>query len=209
MENMDSFAKTDFESVLKHRGWDKNFYIKLLKEFVARYTSITQDIKKALNSGDFTTAGILTHTLKGVAGNLSINLIFKTAQKLEEEINKENLNNYDDYDDYLNIIQESIDRTAAYVQQLTKDNVPLSVSYSSIEDVGPYLEKLAKLLQKDNLEATDYFDTIKPLITNNRFKEELEKLEDCINDLDFECAMEELSKIADKCDVSLEGRTDE
>ncbi len=204
---MDSFAETDFESVLKHRGWDKNFYIKLLEEFVVRYASITQDIKNSLNSGDITAARVLTHTLKGVAGNLSINLIFKTTQKLEEEINKENRNNYDDF---LNIIRKSIDQTATYVQQLSKNNTaPSSVSDSSLKNAGPYLKKLAKLLRDGNLEATDYFDTIKPLITNNRFKEELEKLEYCINSLDFEPAMEELSKIADECNISLKGRTDE
>ena len=75
--------------------------------------------------------------------------------------------------------------------------------------MGPYLEKLAKLLRDDNLEATDYFDTIKPLITNKRFKKELEKLEYCINSLDFEHAMEELSRIADKCDISLKGSNNE
>lgn len=78
-----SLPGVDLQSGLQRLNENKKLYKDLLVAFAKDYTSTVGDIKVALEKNDFDTAKKLSHTLKGVAGNLSADDIYHAAKKLE------------------------------------------------------------------------------------------------------------------------------
>ena len=57
---------------------------KLLANFAAQYARTADDIREALDAGDFDRAHSLVHAIKGVAGNLSAREVQAAAVRLEK-----------------------------------------------------------------------------------------------------------------------------
>jgi len=73
----------DLQAGLQRLNGNKKLYQDLLMAFAKDYATAVSDIKIALSTADFDTAKKLAHTLKGVAGNLSADVIYLAAKNLE------------------------------------------------------------------------------------------------------------------------------
>lgn len=74
----------DFEDGLKRVMNNTNLYLKLLTKFK---TGANLDaLLAALTAEDFTQAQIQAHTLKGIAGNLSLAELYRQSQAVETRI---------------------------------------------------------------------------------------------------------------------------
>ncbi|MDD2711908.1 MAG: response regulator, partial [Simplicispira sp.] len=62
----------DQEAGLRRVLGKKSLYLSMLRKFVTGQASVLEDVKAALNEGDWMTAERLAHTLKSVAGNISL-----------------------------------------------------------------------------------------------------------------------------------------
>ncbi len=67
----DSLPGFDLEVGLRRLMGNKRLYRKLLLDFGSNYTAIADEIRQALDAGDFSRAHSLVHNLKGLAGNLA------------------------------------------------------------------------------------------------------------------------------------------
>lgn len=65
----------DWESGVKRLMGNEQLYRKLLSKFVSGYADAGESVRKALEAGDRQKAHEELHTLKGVAGNLSLVLL--------------------------------------------------------------------------------------------------------------------------------------
>jgi signal transduction histidine kinase/HPt (histidine-containing phosphotransfer) domain-containing protein/BarA-like signal transduction histidine kinase len=74
---------------LKRVGGNRSLYQRLLLQFREHSAKAAQDIRTALQRGDRAAAKSGAHTLKGVAGNLSADELYKAAQKLEAALRKD------------------------------------------------------------------------------------------------------------------------
>jgi HPt (histidine-containing phosphotransfer) domain-containing protein len=74
----------NFDEGMKRVMNNGKFYAKLLGKFKSD-TSMA-DLELRLAAGDMEEAQILAHTLKGLAGNLSLTELFKQIQDLESRI---------------------------------------------------------------------------------------------------------------------------
>ena len=74
----------DVEEGLKRVVNNASLYSKLLAKF-KNYTHLN-DIESALAEGDFPKAQNSTHTLKGLAANLSLTELYKKVQELEAQL---------------------------------------------------------------------------------------------------------------------------
>ncbi len=65
---------------------NRKLYFKLLRQFAEQQGSVTEDIRKALDSGDPALAERLAHTIKGVAANIGAKAVQASAGDLEKLI---------------------------------------------------------------------------------------------------------------------------
>jgi len=73
----------DIAEGLKRLLGDRNFYYKLLQDFYQSYQDIVTKINQALQNNEHEKAIHLIHSIKGVAGNLSINNLYEAAKAVE------------------------------------------------------------------------------------------------------------------------------
>jgi predicted ATPase/signal transduction histidine kinase/CheY-like chemotaxis protein/HPt (histidine-containing phosphotransfer) domain-containing protein len=85
----DTLPGIDIVSGLERLSGNRNLYAKLLKMFSRDYAGMTDEIKAALNRKDTETAERLTHTIRGVAGNLSARDLQRSASELEKGIKQQ------------------------------------------------------------------------------------------------------------------------
>ena len=84
-ETLDGF---DVAGGLKRLSGDRALYRRLLLQFREHSGNAAAQIAQALAAGDRSAARSAVHTLKGVAGNLSANMLYKATQKLEAALRK-------------------------------------------------------------------------------------------------------------------------
>jgi PAS domain S-box-containing protein len=73
----------DITAGLRHVLGKKPLYLSMLRKFVVGQKSVVAEIRKALESKLWDNAERLTHTLKGVAGNIGASGLQQLAEKLE------------------------------------------------------------------------------------------------------------------------------
>ena len=76
----------DVREGLKRAAGNRRLYRDLLIRFAKDHLDVGTQIAAALESGDPKQAAHIAHTVKGVAGNLSIGKIYSSADKLEKAI---------------------------------------------------------------------------------------------------------------------------
>jgi hemerythrin-like metal-binding protein len=69
---------------------NRQLYFELLQYFHLEYQDIANQIKAYLDQGHIENVRHLLHTFKGVAGNLAINKLSKTSERLEKALKAEN-----------------------------------------------------------------------------------------------------------------------
>jgi HPt (histidine-containing phosphotransfer) domain-containing protein len=74
----------DLDGGLKRLQGNRKLYRKLLLNFGDTYSSSANDIRRALDSGDFEKAHHLVHSLKGVAANLAAGKLLKATVAMEK-----------------------------------------------------------------------------------------------------------------------------
>lgn len=71
---------------LEHLGGSTTLYRSLVKGFIDKYSDIDREIKHALLEGDLEEAHRLSHSMKGLAGNLGATAMRKTAKSLDDRL---------------------------------------------------------------------------------------------------------------------------
>jgi HPt (histidine-containing phosphotransfer) domain-containing protein len=77
------------EAALERLGGHVALLSRLLGLFAHDFAASLQQIQDASDAGDLSRAADLVHKIRGAAGNLSANDLFKTATVLEERLRQE------------------------------------------------------------------------------------------------------------------------
>ena len=108
--------KTDYinvEDALRRIGGNADLYKRLLGRFVA--ANNMESLEKALQSGNMEESAHLTHTLKGVSANLSLNGIRASSIDLEQAL-KDGL----DYSGHFVRLKQVYNATLEIIADMTK-----------------------------------------------------------------------------------------
>ncbi len=109
---LDWFKGFDRDAAMKRWGNNWDLIAKSLKLFPAEHGNTTRQIREALDKGQIDAATRMAHTIKGVAGNLSITELYTAARDLEATIREgktaEIARAVSTFDDALSDILESI-----------------------------------------------------------------------------------------------------
>jgi len=81
----------DSASGIKRAANNEDLYCKLLLRLATHHATDADDIDAAIKKGDYAEARMQVHNLKGMAGNLSADRLFKAARSLEDALKKSSL----------------------------------------------------------------------------------------------------------------------
>ncbi len=225
--NLNSVPGIDIKSALKRLGGNEKLFGEIMGNFSRVYISVSDDIRKAMEEGDKPLAIRLSHTIKGVAGNLSAKTLHRRAMELELGIRDNNDEDIDNLLDNFEIALKEVLTSANHLKQNSEeaenDLTPLREESESSEkggaepglpDMDSLLTELAGLLAKNNPEAASLLESVRLALgtdqrshsDNSGIQGELAKLEEQISRFDFRNAQKTLAGVAKCAGVSLDAK---
>jgi PAS domain S-box-containing protein len=183
------------EGLRRVRG-DVALFERLLRDFAGNHADDVVEIKEALDRQDMKQAQALTHTLKGLAGNLSASGLQSAALALEIDIKKAQI---DDIDAKLAAVQTALTQVLTSVRSMGEqpDDTTEEGPAMTASEIAPLLAKLEELLEAYDTEAGDVAATLSGSLAGFGAAGEVQKLSDQISRFDFSGAQETLKKIRD------------
>ena len=200
-----SLLGIDLESGLKRLNGNETLYLNLLLDFSKKYASFAEELTGALNEVNIDNAVRLVHTLKGVAGNLSILRVYELTQGLEEEILRKSVSEIApllfELDKELKLVRQSVNLLD---DQEDKELIGNGAPKNTVE-IRKLLLELGRLLTEDNLDAAQCLESLKKQIGKSLFQSELHECERQIRNYDFDAAQQSLRKIALGMNIEMGG----
>ncbi|MBF0396600.1 MAG: response regulator [Desulfobacterales bacterium] len=181
----------DIESGVKRIGGNQKLYLKLLKGFHEKYQHLTSELQNALKRKDMELIARLTHTLKGVAGNLGADGLAAASKSLEYAVKEnqpiaDNLSRFEkELNDVLeaavHVIKLNLARFSAEISSREEN-----VSRVDLKSLMPMFNELHQLLEQGQSRAKDILKQIQEYSLENEIKELLYKIEGLIDEYEFE-----------------------
>jgi two-component system sensor histidine kinase/response regulator len=166
-------------------------YMAMLRGFVSNQAPVAREIQTALAQNDLKTAERMSHTLKGLAGNIGATGLQQKAGELEKQLREGGASKHSM--DALEALRAALDEQVAAITAA----LPAEVEAAAIE-IDPVLRdsilaQMAKLLGNDDPKAE------KLLIENTALlsaalPQHFRRLNDAIRQFDFEAALSVLNE---------------
>ncbi len=198
----------DIAAALKRLGGNRKLLKTLLIHFAQDYSDTAETIRQALDSGDIEHIRITAHTIKGVAGNIGADDLSEAAHELEEAVSADDRPD----DDVLNNFITVLNLTTATASTLKAvppkapagipDADPIPVA--NREKLAYLLSELDDYLDQGQIKADQFISILGTLLPGPDFREPLQRLEEHIDNYDFEEAREPVAEIAGLLDITLE-----
>jgi signal transduction histidine kinase/CheY-like chemotaxis protein/HPt (histidine-containing phosphotransfer) domain-containing protein len=191
----ESLPGINLADALKRVSGDKRLYRRLLLQFREHSADAAGQIKAALEAGDRAAARSVAHTLKGVAGNLGAEALYRSAQKLELSLRK----------GHFEPVSEEAGRLAAAHAEVFAGLAALdapgaepataaAAAPADPETVERLLDDLDQRLAASDAEAGQALQAVKGAL--NGHSPEVEELERLITAYNFDEARARLARIA-------------
>ena len=201
----DSLPGFDLTEGLNRVEGNTELYKKLLLSFYMDNKEKVQKIQQTLEANDFATARHLVHSIKGVSGNISAKRLFAAAKDLEFQLKQESRENLPEllnkFAAALNEAMNSLGFLAGL--ETTEVNTEPDDRPIDRESIAENMKELAALLSEFNMEAEQSFQILSSQLSQHEFKQPMHKLDNAINNLEFDSAAEILSGLADTLNIKL------
>jgi two-component system sensor histidine kinase/response regulator len=203
-----SLPGINIKTALKRMSGNKQLLVKLLLVFANDYAGAAENIRKALTDENIDLARRLTHSLKGISGNLSADEVFAASQDLEEAIKKGGKGHADLC---LVKLEKALKKVINAVNKLSlKQNTqkgPVVLQRETLPDperIGPVLLEIHHLLNKNSLTARKTFMALKEQFNSGESGTFLlDDLEDALNRMDFKSARKHILSVAAALGIEL------
>ncbi|HLC15713.1 MAG TPA: response regulator, partial [Thermodesulfovibrionia bacterium] len=201
----ESLPGFDIESALARLGGNEKLYRELLEEFYQQHKNIGAEIREALNKGDARTAKQLTHTLKGMAGNLSAYELHKVAGDLENSIKKAY---YVDCALCMDKLEKSLAFTLESIRQLKTDQPAPQAAASAVmpetDELVPVFNELLELLKQNNIRAEEVLEKLTECLNFAGVEQYLLQIKTELSEFNFKAAQHSLLTIAKTTGVPID-----
>ncbi len=187
---------------------NRKLFKELLFSFYKKNQNVIQNIKEEIKNGNISEASRIAHTLKSVSGNIGAQRVYLASADVELALNKNG-----NYNEKIDILEEKLQRLLkslkSFVEEdkeketLSEENIQINY-----ENLTKIIGKLKEYLIDNNTEAIDIFNDFKSNLPKEERKK-IVKIEEFINDLEFNSALEELEKITKEIEKKYGGRKDE
>lgn len=197
----DYVSGVDIKTGLKRVNGNDALYTKLLFDFQEKYEQAVVTIQQAFKQDDLETTVRLVHTLKGIAGNLSITKVFETARDIEDQLTDNFRSSRSQVQTLLLTLERELDTALNSIDGL---RVPFSEKPSESEtadmifesqELASLIAELTLLLDEDNIDAVHTVEILGKQLKNSVFRSEFKALESQIQNYDFDAAKQALQTL--------------
>lgn len=183
------------ERGLQRVAGNKSLYCKLLKQFVVRYTTLSSRLQELWKNKDVAQLKKICHTVKGTAGNLGMEDLYKKMNELEKAIHLQTTNIlavlFAEAHDEVCRITSILD---VFRDLNTGEYNALPAVCDDKKKMESILEKLRALLLDFDIEALSYFESnLSTFAIICQGKEQ--QLKKCLVEYDFEEAANIISEL--------------
>ena len=188
------------DAALKRLMGNRKLFERLLVDFAAANAEVVQKIRSSIEGENLNSAQEQVHTLKGVAGNLSIIEVYEISQRLENAIRQSDKNiMISTLEELANSLDPLLARLSAIFQVTTAQKAgAMPVKICSAQEMAafePFIQALDERLKSNNLGARAQYNLLKEKMKDHVPDEQFERLENCLNHLDFKGARTQLNEI--------------
>ena len=165
-------------------------YISMLRKYVENQSTLSEELRRALDSNDMQKAELLAHTAKAVSGNIGATGLQALAQELEQAFNTGTAR--DVIEPKLVLFEQLLTRLLAEIKEGLPQEVKSPTPTLNTTAAKMLVQKLENLLANDDSEACDIFednlDTFRSVMETGAFL----RIEKAIRQFDFSKALEAL-----------------
>ncbi len=206
----ESVPGIDLHSALKRLKGNKSLLRKLLLHFAENQCNAVDEIRTLLRNDNMEQSLRIAHSLKGAAGNLSANAVFKAAGALESALRSGKSTGLEkllfrlEYS--LKQVIESVSFLAhagSEIQSKVGERKPEGVRQVKIDAVIPLLSRFHSLLRKNSMEARKLMPQMSGTFGGTSFGKDVESIELNLSRLDFKPARKTVEDIAVSLDIEL------
>jgi len=178
----------DVAAAMNRMAGNRQLYRQLLAAFQKENTGVVEAIRQALAAGDAEIARRLTHTLKGVSGNIGAMAVHAAARHLEAAISDGRGDVEECLKNLADCLHPLLGRLAAMLPEVAAAAPGRSASSGDGPVVRQTLKHLRQLLKAHDLLAEDVFQEVRHRLVA-RAPAETEKLAEAIDRFDFAAAL--------------------
>ena len=180
----------DTKAALIRIGGNKSVYKKVLEKFIHSQSSVSSEIKAALQENNFERAKLLVHSLKGVSGNIGAAQLHQQAEHLEALIKQEAVTEteLEKLDNELTQVLMGIKQANLFQTQSHSPSEAIDV-----EAMTSRINDLHRLLQEDDPDALDIMDEMHSLLKGSLLSARLDSLYKAVGNYDFTTALEQFA----------------
>ena len=184
----------DTSEGLKRVGENTKLYIEILKKFRENNINFADDLRRGLTENKREESIRGAHTLKGVAGNIGAKKVYELAKDLEGRLKAgEEVNSLlDSVDRELKKICREVEVLISEMEGKKETRGSEKINFEGLEED---MMELKRLLEGYDTEAEEKLEIIKKQLQGRGGDVVLGDLERCVNNYDFETALEHLVKL--------------
>jgi PAS domain S-box-containing protein len=198
----------DLEAGISRLMGNTAVYRALLLNFKEKYSTIDDDIATSVGKGDFIKARQLIHLVRGVAGNLGADALYRAASDFEAAAVKGDTDNaaplISDFREKLGQVLHSINSIDIKPKVKADASVPTAHEELDLKAVETALKACDDLLTSDFLEAMSRVEALNRLLQHTAVRETVRQLEAQMGEFNINGARESLREIARNLNISLE-----
>jgi len=178
----------DIQSALSRLGGNQKLYQKLLVKFYKIHQHDIKAIRQAIDLGELEIAERLVHTIKGTAGNIGAHEVFTDAGALEAAFRGITHENVEPLIGQLEKSLKLVFTSIAFWEEKSAEISGVEHDGANVAPLMSSLEELAKLLNDNDLAASEYLEEIVIQTKNAAFSEQVAQIKELVDQYDFEGA---------------------
>jgi signal transduction histidine kinase/ActR/RegA family two-component response regulator/HPt (histidine-containing phosphotransfer) domain-containing protein len=189
----------DIADALERVDGDWQLYLRLIKGFMEGHERDPWEIREAVSAGNMQKAYFIAHSLKGVAGLLSLMGLCRIAGEMERELDAGKSGRVAEM---INDLENSFMQISINIKKLTSSEAVLEVGYVDSggisEDIPGLIKELEKLLDWCSLDSRRQITLLRKALPNGRFMLELEQIDSYLDKFDFRNAQATLHLLKER-----------
>ncbi|XPV74988.1 MAG: PAS domain S-box protein [Desulfovibrio sp.] len=205
---LDDDEQIDFDDVLRRLGGSEQAVFNVIKQFSMEYESAAKEIRDVAESGDIGQAGILAHTLKGVAANIGAMHLRSVAYSLEQALKS---GKGDNFEFLFEQLEEKLLLALETARQYLAENEVEEPEADEQSDSDGFnrrrvieeMQTLHRMIVNHDFATGDFFSKLKGSIRSFVHQDMIDALDKALTQFDFIKSDEILHEIADTLNIEI------